>query len=370
MALGKPTLLRRISRFSIRNTEVATLLDVFLVCAVGTILVIRFQLWLTNYPQLGGGKLHIAHMLWGGLLMMIAIIIMFSFLTRWSRRVGTVLGGIGFGFFIDELGKFITKDNDYFFKPTTALIYIIFIVVYLVTRALLRERTFTPTEKLVNAIEILKKAGIHDLREDDKRRALKYLGEADQSDPLVGPLRRVIEQAEALPPLGESRPERIASSLQNAYFRLVRTAWFGKALRVSFVVAGLLALIQAVGFGLALGADVLGIADWALFSEKQSKFIQLSEFTASLVVGALALMGAVQLRRSRLAAYLWFDRALLVNIFLVQVFRFLENEMTAIFGLFVSLLLLVAVRYMISREELAERAEKTGAPLTPAAATG
>ncbi len=37
-------------------------------------------------PELGGHGLHIAHLLWGG-------------------------------FFIDELGKFITQDNDYFFKP-------------------------------------------------------------------------------------------------------------------------------------------------------------------------------------------------------------------------------------------------------------
>jgi hypothetical protein len=30
------------------------------------ILVIRLQLWATHYPKLGGGKLHIAHLLYGG----------------------------------------------------------------------------------------------------------------------------------------------------------------------------------------------------------------------------------------------------------------------------------------------------------------
>ena len=62
------------------------------------ILVIRTQLWLTNYPQLGGGGLHIAHLLWGGLFMMIAIWCSLIYLNRTARTVTAILGGIGFGF--------------------------------------------------------------------------------------------------------------------------------------------------------------------------------------------------------------------------------------------------------------------------------
>src|SRR3954447_23150244 len=107
----------RLLRHPTRDVDFVSLLETFLVCSVTTILVIRTQLWATNYPQLGGGELHIAHLLWGGLLMLIAVGVLLSYMGPRILRAGAVLGGIGFGFFIDELGKFITADNDYFFKP-------------------------------------------------------------------------------------------------------------------------------------------------------------------------------------------------------------------------------------------------------------
>ena len=51
----------------------ADLLDTFLVSAVATVVIIRIFLEATGYPQLGGGGLHIAHVLWGGLGMLVAI---------------------------------------------------------------------------------------------------------------------------------------------------------------------------------------------------------------------------------------------------------------------------------------------------------
>ena len=44
------------------------LLENFLVSAVASVLLIRLFLSLTDYPQIGGPGLHLAHMLWGGLL--------------------------------------------------------------------------------------------------------------------------------------------------------------------------------------------------------------------------------------------------------------------------------------------------------------
>src|ERR1700738_4831073 len=131
-------------------------MDTFLVTAVLTILTIRVYLKAANYPQIGGGGLHVAHVLWGGLGMVIAIVLLLGFLGSATQRLAALVGGIGFGAFVDELGKFVTADNNYFFKPTAALIYALFIALFLVARQLRTFNRLTPEESLVNAIEYSK----------------------------------------------------------------------------------------------------------------------------------------------------------------------------------------------------------------------
>eukprot|EP00658_Telonema_sp_P-2_P012430 TRINITY_DN14731_c0_g2_i1.p1 TRINITY_DN14731_c0_g2~~TRINITY_DN14731_c0_g2_i1.p1 ORF type:complete len:140 (-),score=32.13 TRINITY_DN14731_c0_g2_i1:127-546(-) len=102
----------------LRNQDGPLQTELFLVSAIFTVLAIRGYLWLTDYPKIGGSGLHIAHMLWGGVGMMVAILLNCSFIGRRVQRFSAWVGGIGFGCFIDELGKFITEDNNYFFEPT------------------------------------------------------------------------------------------------------------------------------------------------------------------------------------------------------------------------------------------------------------
>ena len=105
-----------------------------MVAAIATILINRAFLSLTHYPKIAFGSFHIDHMLWGGLIMLISIVMLLRYWNPSLRRFAAFTAGIGFGLFIDELGKFITKDNDYFFQPTIAIIYVIFIFMYLVFR--------------------------------------------------------------------------------------------------------------------------------------------------------------------------------------------------------------------------------------------
>src|SRR6478672_8743534 len=110
----------------VRNVDAGSFLESFLLAAVSAVLGIRVYLELTGYPQIGGNGLHIAHMLWGGVLMVVAIVLLLAYLGKGMQHLAAIVAGIGFGTFIDELGKFITSDNNYFFEPTIALIYATF----------------------------------------------------------------------------------------------------------------------------------------------------------------------------------------------------------------------------------------------------
>src|SRR2546430_14338644 len=176
----------------IRNDR-PVLVDSFLISAVLTVLALRVYLAAAHYPQLGGNGLHVAHVLWGGLLMVVAIGMLLSLLTwRW-QVTAAFIGGAGFGLFIDELGKFLTSDNNYFFKPTASLIYALFVVLFLTAREMRHFRKLTPRENLVNAVEASKQLALGPISGATRNRALAWLDAADQSHPLTRLLHRQFE---------------------------------------------------------------------------------------------------------------------------------------------------------------------------------
>src|SRR5438552_17744366 len=153
----------------------ADLLDTFLVSAIATVVIIRIFLEATGYPQAGGGGLHIAHVLWGGLGMLVAIVLLLLYLTPSTRLVAAMVGGAGFGAFVDELGKFVTSDNDYFFRPTAAILYALFVVLFLATREVRRFRALSPEESLVNAVELAERLATGTLGAEERDHALRLL---------------------------------------------------------------------------------------------------------------------------------------------------------------------------------------------------
>ena len=79
---------------------------------------------------------------------------------------------------------------------------------------------------------------------------------------------------------------------------------------------------------------------------------------SSIVAGLLMLVGLLRIRHSRVAAYRWFERGILVQIFVTQVFEFTQQQLAGVLGLAFNLLLWVAIRSMIRAEveqELVER---------------
>ncbi len=354
-------------RRSPRNADFGELQETFLISAVATILVIRTQLWLTNYPQLGGGGLHIAHLLYGGIFMVLAIGLLVTFLGRSPRFPAAIVGGIGFGFFIDELGKFITANNNYFFEPAAALIYLVFIGLFLLTRSLQRRRGLSPGERLSNAIDLVGEAARHDFDVNEKRRALEFLDGADPNHPLVAPMRRLIGELDAIPAPSPSRIAGAGRAVRDRYRRLIDKPWFHPVIAWVFALWALLSAAAVFQLVFSVGVDV-GHARHGFGSDsvEHLNFINIASLGSSAVSAILVGMGLRRWREGdRLAAYRLFDRALLVSIFLTRVFSFVESQFGAVFGVALDLLLLVTIRYATQQEERLER--ESSAPVEPVA---
>ncbi len=125
-----------------------------LVAFGATVLIVRIFLDLTGYPRLGNSTLHIAHLLYGGIMLTTACLLMLIYASPTAQRIGSILTGIGLGLFFDEVGKFITANNDYFFKPAAPIIYIVSLIIALVFFLLRRHgRKATDEELVVSALE-------------------------------------------------------------------------------------------------------------------------------------------------------------------------------------------------------------------------
>jgi hypothetical protein len=125
----------------ILRKDAAQYSETVIVSSAVTLLGVRLFLELTGYPQIASGGLHIAHVLWGGLLLLAGALLALMFRNRPLLVFSAWLTGAGWGLFIDEIGKFVTVDYDYFFRPAAPIIYSSFLVLWLLV---LRIRRYQP----------------------------------------------------------------------------------------------------------------------------------------------------------------------------------------------------------------------------------
>ena len=126
-----------------------------LVSFAASVIATRTFLELMGYPQLGNDTLHIAHVLWGGLLLFIASLLPLILANRWAFNLSAILSGVGVGLFIDEVGKFITQNNDYFYPPAAPIIYTFFLLTVLLYLSVRRPKDETPRELMYRALDEL-----------------------------------------------------------------------------------------------------------------------------------------------------------------------------------------------------------------------
>ncbi len=325
-----------------RTIQAPALMERFLVSAVVAVLLIRAYLTATGFPQIGGHGLHIAHMLFGGLGMLVALLTSLVFLGPRTRIFAAIVGGAGFGAFIDELGKFITSDNDYFYQPTVALIYVVFVLLFIATERLSSETHPTPDERLAQATDVVTGAVIDGFPRRERETALRLLSESDPANPLVPALRQALVRIAAAPDPDPNLPIRISRRVASGYTWLAGQPWF---LTLILAVAALSALFSLRELTVTLLADAEN-RTVQRYLESTAGLLLI----ANLIAGALLLIGLMHLRRSRLDAYHWFRRAVLVSLLVAQPLAFYAQQLTALVGLALNLVLLSAIEFGIARE--------------------
>jgi hypothetical protein len=221
----------------------------------------RLFLWATGYPQVGRGELHIAHVLWGGLLLFAAALLMLVLANRWVYRMGALLAGAGVGLFIDEVGKFITKSNDYFYPAAAPIVYVFFLLTALLYLQVRRPPSTDARAELYHAFDDLQEVVDHDLDREERAALEARLSRIAERAPSPD-LRRLASellqfvQAESLY-LAPDVPGVWERGLNR--WRAWQARWLGRRRFQTFLAVGLLVL------GLVTLAD-LGELLWALRS--------------------------------------------------------------------------------------------------------
>jgi hypothetical protein len=176
---------------------------------------------------------------------------------------------------------------------------------------------------------------IKDLDEAEKQHALRLLDKADQSDPVVGKLKQLLESMEAKPVKSPSILSRARSFLKNLYIKLVSTKIFAQLLISFFSVYALINLINVF----RAMPRPFGFADWG-------------ELLSSIVVTLFIARGVNFLREGkRLVGYEQFRHALLVSMFFTQFFLFMQEQLSAVVALLISGAVYTACYYLIAQEK-------------------
>ena len=319
----------------IRDAEGAGHVELFLVATVVTIAVTRLYLQVTGFPQIGSASgLHVAHVLFGGVFMLVAMVMFMLLPGRSSRWLATLFAGIGFGLFIDEVGKFLTQDNDYFFKPAVAVMYLFLILVYVVGAYLVRRRALSDRELVVNALKMMQELAAGNLDAYEASELKRMLQAASPVEPLRDPLLGVIEEVTS-EPLAVGRINRFYAGLRRRAVGMARSSLMQRLGVVLFQVVIVLSVFRPMQ---ELVDDPSGFA-----------WVWAGAAWLVLVQGVVATV--LYYRGEHVRALQIFALALTLELLVVQFFELLDEPWLGVLRVLVNVLLLGVCHSMLYREE-------------------
>jgi len=231
-----------------------------------TVITVRLFLELTGYPQIGNANLHIAHVLWGGLLLFFGGLLPLVLANAWAYTTAAVLNGVGMGLFIDEIGKFITQTNDYFYPPAAPIIYAFFLLIVLLYLYIRRPAPLSTRRRMYQALHDLGEVLDHDLQPVEEQQMTTNLQQVIAEEPEGNPgqlAKALIKFLDNETLYLQSRPPTLSERIfRNAHFRsqLSRYSWLSeRRFRHGLVVLLILSSVWVL----------LGMALFVVFIMKQ-----------------------------------------------------------------------------------------------------
>ena len=307
--------------------------ETFLFSAVSTVVLVRAFLIVTGYPKVGGHGLHVAHVLWGGLSMGAAIAITMVYPgSRWRHRAA-ILGGIGFGLFIDEVGKFLTSSVNYFYRPAIAIIYVVFVAFYLIVRELIMRQRLSQSQRLAIASTALADLSLGQLGSGGRAYALGVLDDADP-DALATHIRSAL----LCEPVGATTETRLTQLREKVVVRA--RALLGHPLAHVGVYAVIIVQLVVV-----LGQLAVLVLQPTLGESSGSTTTMRVAEAVTAISGAYTVFGLVRaVRGDRSGALRVLFRSVLITVLVTQTFVFAEYQALGIVGLLVDLALFGLLR--------------------------
>jgi hypothetical protein len=261
------------------------------------------------------------------------------------RVLAALAGGIGFGLFVDEIGKFVTSDVNYFFQPAIALIYTVFVLFYLVAREAITRIGLPDHRRIAIASAAVTDLALGHLDDVRRRDALSVLDGVH--DPRLAATAAGLRQALDT---DVDQDRGLGSRVVHARNTLTRRAETVLGHRITRrIVMGLFA-IQALVTVASVVAALLGSNDSEI--DDVSDLVVVASSTVS---GALTVAGLWFLVRGPYLRALRLLRAsLVVTLLVTQVFLFAQEQWGALTGFVITMLMLACVRVTIRVEEDAE----------------
>ncbi len=179
-------------RSPVRREGASRYLLLVLISFAASVTLTRLFLQLTGYPRIGAGSLHIAHVLWGGLLLFVAALLPLLLANRWASTASALLAGAGTGLFIDEVGKFITSTNNYFYPPAAPIIYVFFLLTVWIYFQIRKSPSQDPRAAFYRVLDGLEEVLDRDLEPAEQAELVRRLQsiEREAEDPDLARLAR------------------------------------------------------------------------------------------------------------------------------------------------------------------------------------